>query len=472
MTAAIQEQLKATGRVQVIVVLKPPVSAARLGGALESVSIPGPLLPTDAEKQRVRKTAQELKRLFVTGAETREGALALAVAHDARRRRGRLVSSALESVAHEVVQPPIMVFDNLGIMLGTTDRSGVRALLADSRVLAVTAAPELSLIRPELRRVTRARGGISWGLRRLGIPALWDQGLNGRDVLVGHLDTGVDGTHPALKGAIAEFAEFDWLGQPVTNPRAHDPDGHGTHTAGTMVGRKVGTREFGVAPEARLASALVIEGGNVTLRILRGLDWLVGLRPRVISLSLGVSPYRSDFLPVIQVLRARRILPVVAVGNEGPGASCSPGNYAEVLSVGASDATDGVGLFSSSQRFRRRRNPGVPNLVAPGVDIFSCTPGGRYAEYSGTSMATPHVAGLAALLFGAHPEATADQVERAILGSCTLPPGMLPERGSLGIPDGPTALAKLRNALGLLGSLGTPEQATPKRGRRTGRSNG
>jgi subtilisin len=466
MTAAIQEQLKATGRVQVIVVLKPPVSAARLGGALESVSIPGPLLPTDAEKQRVRKTAQELERLFVTGTETREGALALAVAHDARRRGGRVESSALESVGFQIPpSPPVMVFDNLGIILGTTDRAGVRALSADSRVLAVTAAPELSLIRPELRRVTQARGGISWGLRRLGIPTLWDQGLTGRGILVGHLDTGVDANHPALKGTIAEFAEFDWLGQPVTKPRAHDPDGHGTHTAGTVVGRKVATRQFGVAPEAQLASALVIEGGNMIARVLSGLNWLIGLKVRVISISLGLRGYLSDFLPVVRILRERQVLPVGAVGNAGPGASCSPGNYADVLSVGACDQADGVPLFSSSQRFRRRRDPDVPNLVAPGFEVFSCVPGRRYAEYSGTSMATPHVAGLAALLFGAHPEATAVQVERAILDSCTLPPGMLRERGNLGIPDGPDALAKLRTALGLSEPLTITERVNLKRGR-------
>ena len=473
MTPAIQELLQATGWAQVIVVLKPHATPARLGGARESASISGPRVLTDSEKQWVRKTAQALERLFATSADTREGALALAVAHDARRRGGRPGSSALESAAQEIVRPtPVMVFDNLGIMLGTTDRAGVRALAADSRVQAVTAAPELSLIRPEVRRAARAGSGISWGLGRLGIPGLWDRGLTGRDVLLGHLDTGVDSSHPALKGAIAEFAEFDWLGQPVAKPLAHDPDGHGTHTAGTLVGRKVGKMRFGVAPEARIASALVIEGGNVVARVLAGLNWLVGLKVRAISLSLGLRGYRRDFLPVIQVLRSRQVLPVVAVGNEGAGVSRSPGNYAEVLSVGSCDEADGVALRSSSQRFRRRRNPSVPHVVAPGVGIFSCVPGRRYAEYSGTSMATPHVAGLAALLFGAHPEATADQVERAILDSCTLPAGMLPERANRGVPDGPTAWVKLRDALGSPVLLGVTSRANPKRGRRAGRWNG
>jgi hypothetical protein len=88
MTAAIQDQLKATGIVQVIVVLKPRALGTRLGGALESASMPGPSVPTDDEKQRFRRSARELERFFLTGSETREGALALAVAHDARRRDG------------------------------------------------------------------------------------------------------------------------------------------------------------------------------------------------------------------------------------------------------------------------------------------------------------------------------------------------------------------------------------------------
>ena len=243
------------------------------------------------------------------------------------------------------------------------------------------------------------------------------------------------------------------MGQPVTKPLAHDPDGHGTHTAGTLVGRKVATRQFGVAPEARLASALVIEGGNVIARVLSGLNWLIGLEVRVISVSLGLRGYLPDFLPVVRILRERQVLPVGAVGNLGPGASCSPGNYADVLSVGACDQADGVPLFSSSQRFRRRRASDVPNLIAPGFEVFSCVPGRRYAEYSGTSMATPHVAGLAALLFGAYSEATADQVERAILDSCTLPPGTLRERGSLGIPDGPDALAANPDCPGFVGTI-------------------
>src|SRR5207249_2598062 len=88
-------------------------------------------------------------------------------------------------------------------------------------------------------------------------------------------------------------------------------------------------------------------------------------------------------------------------------------------------------------------DPIVPDLVAPGVDVVSAVPNGRYKMMSGTSMATPHIAGLAALLFEAKPGATVDEVERAILRSCALTPAMTTERAGLGLPNGPRALAVL-----------------------------
>lgn len=152
-------------------------------------------------------------------------------------------------------------------------------------------------------------------------------------------------------------------------------------------------------------------------------------------MSLGLRDFTPAFEVVINGLRAAGILPVIAVGNEGPDTSRSPGNYANVLSVGALDHGDIVADFSSSQKFNRAEDPLVPDLVAPGVGVLSCIPGGRFAEMDGSSMATPHMAGLAALLFEAKPNATIEEVERAILASCQRPAGMIADRGNRGVPD-------------------------------------
>jgi subtilisin family serine protease len=173
------------------------------------------------------------------------------------------------------------------------------------------------------------------------------------------------------------------------------------------------------------------------------MDWALGLGVRVLSLSLGFRGYWPDFLAITRILRRKRVLPVFAIGNEYAGSSRSPGNYSEALSVGACDEKGRVAEFSSSQRFDRKTDPIVPDLVAPGVDIVSAKPGGGYQAMDGTSMATPHVAGLAALLLEAEPRASVKRLEAAIFASCVRPKGMPPERGGLGIPYGPGALEAL-----------------------------
>jgi subtilisin family serine protease len=339
------------------------------------------------------------------------------------------------------------VYPNLGVVYGAVDKTGYAALKADKkRVKAVVPAPAPRLIRPVRVAAAAAPTAPTWGIQFLDVPTLWNQGVTGEEVLVGHLDTGVDGSHPALANAIHAFAEFDDIGTLITHTpaQAFDSGQHGTHTAGTIAGRPVGTSIIGVAPGAKLVCGLVIEGGDVVARVLGGLDWVIGQNVRVLSMSLGIPGVNNEWLPIFQIIRSKNILPVIAVGNEFPGTSRSPGNYAESLSVGAIDEDGNVADFSSSQVFDREDDPLVPDLVAPGVDVISSLPGGGFGSMDGTSMATPHVAGLAALLIGEIPDKTPDEIEQAIYESCKRGPNMPESRANRGAPNAVRALQALK----------------------------
>jgi subtilisin len=420
---SIASSLKATGVADVIVVLK----RAKVG----QLAATGDLLPA------------RIIRHFHTSRLSQDGALLEALSargavFSARAAAGGTSAEHISATAAPASKA--RYYPNLGLVLGTVDRAGVAALRNESSVDQVVDAPQLRLIKPVVTAAAEMQSGYTWGLKALGVDRLHAQGLTGHGVLIGHLDTGVDASHPALAESVKLFAEFDSLGNQVGGAKAQDSGEHGTHTAGTIAGRPIRGVHFGVAPGAKLVSAMVIEGGNVLARILGGMNWTVGQKVRVLSMSLGLPGYDEAFLALTQILRARGVLPVFAVGNEGAGTSRYPGNYVEALSVGAMDSEGNVADFSSSQRLKRKKDPIVPDLVAPGMDIVSCVPDGKYMQMSGTSMATPHIAGLAALLMEAKPGKTIDQIEAAIFKSCTLNGGNLASRANRGFPNGILAL--------------------------------
>jgi subtilisin len=443
MSSIIDQDLDAAGVASVIVVLKPPAGAAAAAASARDLS----RYFTQSELSQESAIATDARTRAVAA-----GAPAGKPAPARTRRRAQDTLAAAANLEHrpavlqaelpEVEPPPLVrYYPNLGVALGTVTREGLAALQADDQVAAVVGAPRVGLIRPTRVRAAALRSSRTWGLQAVDAPSLWAQGLTGNGAIIGHLDTGVDGTHPGLRTAVKRFAEFDFLGrQVVPDPQPHDTGDHGTHTAGTIAGRALNGRNFGVAPDASLASAIVIEGGQVVARIIAGMDWAVAQGVRVLSMSLGLRGFVDDFLVLTQILRQRGVLPAFAVGNEGPGTSRSPGNYSEALSVGAMDRSREVASFSSSQRFTRPDDPVVPDLVAPGVGVISARPGGGFQSMDGSSMATPHVAGLAALLLEAKPAATVDELERALLGSCALEPGQSPDRVGRGLPNGSQAL--------------------------------
>jgi subtilisin family serine protease len=244
----------------------------------------------------------------------------MAIASAAHREAAASVSAvAAETERHFIVDPrgKVRVYPYLGMMLGTVNHAGLRGLRDHERVHDVHGAPRVSLIRPTRVATAKKPAGVTWGLERLGIPELWEKGLTGDGVLVGHLDTGIDSSHPAFESAIANFAEFDFLGNHVACAKAHDTHVHGTHTAGTIAGRQVGATSFGVAPGAMLVSAIVIDGGDTVARLLGGMNWAIANGARILNISVGIRGHTDAFLALARALRARNVLLVSAVGNEG-----------------------------------------------------------------------------------------------------------------------------------------------------------
>ena len=352
-------------------------------------------------------------------------------------------SRAAGSIPHGASSAAVQHYPRLGVSLGYVDSDGAAALESHPQIEQIYPAHSAGIVRPVRTAGAALSQRLTWGLELLQVDKLWAQGLTGQGVRVGHLDTGVDATHPALKGRVAGFAEWDMLGRRVEGAEPHDSDFHGTHTAGIIAGRAMNRRAIGVAPECELYSGLVIEGGRVLARVLGGMEWLLEEGVQVLNMSLGWRGYDPTFLAVTRRLRQQGVLPVFAIGNEGPGTSRSPGNYPETLSVGAVDRDRRVASFSGSVRFNRDRDPVQPDVVAPGVEIVSAKPGGGYQAMDGTSTATPHVAGVAALLWQARPDATVDQIELAIRQTAVPLDGEDPLRYGDGLVDPLAALAAL-----------------------------
>lgn len=345
-------------------------------------------------------------------------------------------------------------FKNLGICFGYMNLKGVKKSLEGG--LEIAGAASLSPIRPLKEKIVKNSGKFTWGLEKMKIKELWEIGLTGKGVKIGHLDTGVDRNHPALKGKTEAFMEtsLDNLGTIIkarsTVNKAHDSalrgNGHGTHTAGIICGGKVKDMSIGVAPGSSLCSAIVMEGGEVTARIITGMDWAIEQKVKILNISLGIRGYTPVFIRLMKTIRQYGILPIVAIGNEGKGTSRSPGNYKESFSVGALDKENHVADFSSSIKFIRKTQPIEPDVVAPGVDIISSKAGGGLRSMDGTSQAAPFVTGVAALLFESSPNATIEEVEKAIQSTSKKLGNHYRSRCNYGLIDPILAEKRLRSA--------------------------
>lgn len=262
----------------------------------------------------------------------------------------------------------------------------------------------------------------------IGAPEAWANGLDGTGSTVAVLDTGVDAAHPDLAGKVGAQQDFTGGDSPV------DRHGHGTHVAATVAGTGAasGGARKGVAPGAMLMNGKVLDdgGSGYDSWIIAGMEWATGNGADVVSMSLG--GYASDGTdPLSQAVNeltaSTGVLFVIASGNYGPSgySVTNPGTADAALTVG--NVTKAEELAASSGRGPRSGDHAIkPDITAPGTDIVAARAAGtslgtpvdaNYTRLTGTSMATPHVAGAAAIVHQQHPDWTPAQVKAALVST-------------------------------------------------------
>ncbi len=359
---------------------------------------------------------------------------------------------------------PFQSFFIINVMRVKGDLDALRYLAEQPEVAAIQPNPQVRLeapapVRPDPEAVT-SRDGVEWGVARIQADAVWAMGYTGQEVVIGGQDTGYEWEHPTLKAtyrgwngvtadhnynwhdAIHEISPLhgDTINDPSLNPCGLDSPvpcddhNHGTHTMGTMVGDDGAGNQIGVAPGASWIACRNMERGwGSPASYIECFEWFLAptdlndenpdpaKAPHVINNSWscpeieGCNPSNwATMEAVVNNLKAAGIVVVVSAGNNG--SSCGTVDrpaamFENSFAVGATGQNDTIANFSS-------RGPvtvdgsGIlkPNVSAPGVSVRSAVRGGGYANFSGTSMAGPHVAGLVALLISANP-ALAGQVE-------------------------------------------------------------
>lgn len=384
---------------------------ARVGAELAGVPLVGP-----SEERR----AAVVERLQSAAAASQAGL--------------RPALSNLSDAGHVQAFRPFWIFNGLAV---TGDREALLKLAARDDVLSIRPDRWLQWIPPDqaLPSSVSSPTGVDWGISQIRADQVWSAlEIDGTGVVVATMDTGVDWQHPWLQPAYRGWHGgtaihtgnwFDATGGGALYPV--DSMGHGTHVTGLLAGQE----GVGVAPGARWIAVRAFNNRGYALDswLHGGFQWLLApegdpaLAPDIVSSSWS-SPVggNTEFLPDVQALVAAGILPLFAAGNSGPraGSIGAPASYLESLAAGASDPDDEVAYFSG-----RGPSPfgGIkPEVVAPGVNLRSALPGGAEGTMSGTSMATPLVAGVAAMALQADPALGPWQVV-SVITSTALPIG-------------------------------------------------
>jgi serine protease AprX len=269
----------------------------------------------------------------------------------------------------------------------------------------------------------------------LKVPEVWSNvnGNRGEGITVAVVDTGIDDTHPDFQNKV--LAKADFTNEKGTPKENIDGNGHGTHVASTIagLGSAIRGKYKGVAPKAKLIAAKVLasNGSGSFSGVIAGIDWAAKQDCQVMNLSLGANVSGScdgtdATCEAVDAAMDKGIVMCIAAGNSGPESSTvgTPGCAKKVITVGATDKSDGIAWFSS--RGPTSDNRVKPDVCFPGVDIVAArakntsmgTPvDNYYTSASGTSMATPHCAGVAALIKAANPDLSSQQIKTVIMNA-------------------------------------------------------
>ncbi len=272
------------------------------------------------------------------------------------------------------------------------------------------------------------KGGQYWGAEAVKAPEVWARGYTGKGVVVAVLDTGVDYNHNDLKnniwtnsgeianngidddgnGYIDDFYGWNFDGN---NNNTLDESGHGTHVSGTIAGTNNDFGVTGIAYDAQIMPVKVLDnsGSGSTTSVANGIRYAVDNGADVINLSLGSSSSSSIIESAIEYASSQGVTVVMAAGNDGRNRPAYPARFADEygIAVGAIDRDENMARFSN-----RSGSTALTYVTAPGVDIYSTFPNNRYDFNSGTSMATPHVSGVVALMLSANPSLNSKQIRQ------------------------------------------------------------
>ncbi|MBM3269007.1 MAG: S8 family serine peptidase [Candidatus Sericytochromatia bacterium] len=254
-----------------------------------------------------------------------------------------------------------------------------------------------------------------WGLQMGNIPNLWTLTRGKEDLIVAVIDTGIDYTHPDLEKRVVLGPNYTfrkkWYEFGKKDPGPIDDNSHGSHVAG-IIGATADNRTgiAGVAPNVKLMAVKVLDaqGGGSNFGVMKGIAYAITHGAKIVNLSLGSAGASSVEREFFEAATDAGALIVAASGNEADGVGF-PAAYPGVLSVGAIDSGKNLASFSNHDTSL--------GLVAPGVGIMSTIVGKQYAKFSGTSMAAPYVAGVAALVWSKHPAMSAEQLKGKLLAT-------------------------------------------------------